>query len=654
VLTENLSSPFILVVEDDEDHAELIRLSFEEHQHQYRLRVVECMRDAALALSEAVPHLVLADYRLPDGGGNELVALVAGRCPVIVMTSHGNEQVAAATLKAGATDYLVKSPETFSSLPQVVMQALQEWEVARERRKTYEAIARGKQEWEQTFDAVPDLICIIDMHHSISRANRALAARLGMKKEELHGRKCYELFHGRFCPPEDCLHFKMVRDGRQHTEESSDYIGEGSFDITVAPLFDADGRITACVHVARDITERKKSEQERLALEHNLQQTQKLESLGVLAGGIAHDFNNILMIILGRCMLAKDRPGLDEDSQSHFQQIEVAAHRAAELCRQMLTYAGRSPLVQTQLDISLLVDDMVKMLTSAMKKNVTFQVQHGRDLPVIDGDKAQIQQVMMNLIINAAESMYASQGTVRVAVIEAVLLAGHSETDFLGNVIPAGAYVCLEVADSGCGMDEETQKRVFEPFYTTKLAGRGLGMSAVLGIMKSHSGALQLSSEPGVGTTFRLFFPVAACGKAAALSGGESQRPPKHGGVVLLVDDESELREIGAQLLTALGFTAITAANGREALEKYRTDASCAVTAFLDLIMPEMGGVETYHALRAIAPTLPIAICSGYDSDEISSTIADDPRAEFLQKPFGHQELSGVLSRFLDAIDVAP
>ena len=649
MLIDNFEAPLILVVEDDDDHAGLIQRSFKEDHNEYRIEIVGTLLDARQVIERLVPDLVLTDFRLPDGDGNELVTMVNGACPVILMTSQGNEQMAVTIIKAGAQDYIVKSPDAFSAMPRIVKMALREWNLIQERIKTHQDVIRAKREWELTFDAVPDLISIIDTNHTISRVNRAMADRCGLEPEELTGRKCYEVFHGMSSLPGFCPCARMIQDGNLHTEEVEEKKTACFFEITVSPLYDNDGSITACVHIARDITERKKNEKDRLSLEQQYQQTQKLESLGVLAGGVAHDFNNILTIILGHCFLAKENIDSGLTNRCHLQEIEDAANRASALCRQMLTYAGKSPLIQTQINLWLLVDETIKMLKSAIKKNVSFELDLKCTEPVITGDKSQIQQIVMNLVINAAEAIDNDNGTVSVDLRKIDVQAGQTDKDFLGNNIPAGKYACLEVSDTGCGMDEKTKKRLFEPFFTTKFTGRGLGMSTILGIIKSHAGALQLSSTPGAGTTFSIYLPLTDKPDYAETTQTTGEVFfAKPGGTILLVDDEPELRAIGATMITALGFFVITASNGREALEIYREKESIIDLIFTDLIMPEMGGVETYKELRKLAPSIPIIFCSGYDRDEISALINNDERAGFVQKPYRPDHLSNVLTKYMD------
>lgn len=634
MLTDNPGVPLILVVEDDDSHAELIKRSFDNVPEAYRLKFAGCLRDAHKLIDQQLPNLIVTDYRLPDGDGNELMHRVNGDYPVVLMTSQGSEQVAVDAMKSGAQDYIVKSPVTIGHLPETAKYALKTWSLIQSRKQADEAVRRAKREWEQTFDAVPDLIAIVDTSYTVIRANRAMAERCGFKPEELIGRKCHELMHCSNAPAIFCPHARMLQDGRRHGVEAEIKEMGGFFDISVSPLYDADGCLCASVHVIRDITERKQAEETRLELERQFQQTQKLESIGVLAGGIAHDFNNILTIILGHCYIVKEDSGAGMTNNPHIRQIESAASRAADLCRQMLVYAGRSQLVQSHVNLPLLIDEMSKMLTSAIKKNVSIELDLSRDIPEITGDNSQIQQVVMNLIINAAEAIGDANGCVRVTLKHAAVPPEGTDTDFFGATIPAGRYACLEVNDTGCGMDEEIQQRIFEPFYTTKFAGRGLGMSAILGIIKSHNAALKLSSTPGVGTSFKIYFPLPDTPLLLETLPQDRVNRGQGSGTVLLVDDEEALRTIGIALLSAMGFSVVVAANGREALEIFTRGENIFNLVLLDLIMPVMDGIETYHELRKLSPYVPVVICSGYGDDDLRDVIELDMHAEFIQKPY--------------------
>ena len=414
-------------------------------------------------------------------------------------------------------------------------------------------------------------------------------------------------------------------------------------------LEDGNGTVVGTLSTARDITDQKQSAEKGLEMERKYQQTQKLASLGVLAGGIAHDFNNILNIIMGYCYIIIGDIDSGLDQKTVVKKIEAAARRASDLCRQMLTYAGKSISVHSRINLQLMVDDMLKMLQSAFKKNIGIECDFERDVPQIYGDNAQIQQVIINLIINASEAIGDRNGVIKIALNKTTVQDGQVETDFFGTIIQPGIYARLQVADNGCGMDAETQKHVFEPFYTTKFTGRGLGMSAVLGIIKSHKGSLKLTSTPRIGTTFEVYFPLTAVpvvtynATPAGFSTGKNES-----GTVLLVDDEEGIRIIGSALLKAMGYSVVTATNGREALEICREQGSKIDLVLLDLLMPEMGGIETYRLLREITPVLPVVICSGCDIGDIQEEIDGDQYAALIQKPYNPVQLRDTLKKLLD------
>jgi PAS domain S-box-containing protein len=940
MLTDNPAAPLILAVEDDSNHAELIQRSFEDAPEEYRMEVAGTLLTAKEAMELRPPSLVLTDYRLPDGDGSELVVMASRSWPVIMMTSHGSEKIAVEAMKIGALDYIVKSPETLENLPRTCKYALQAWALIEARRQADETVLRAKKDWERTFDAVPELIFIIDINHVITRVNKAMADRCGVTPKELIGLKCYDVVHGLENPPVRCPVTAMIQDGLAYNKEIEEKKLNGVFDVTMSPLADEEGRIFAFVHVMRDITEhrkteelvkqrlmlrdmsptsnmeelmqaavdacehltdssigffhlvdedqqsltlqawstntlatmctvegcgrhypiseagvwvecfhsrepvvhndyaqlpnrkgmppghapvlreltvpvimndkvvsilgvgnkaspytdhdvyivrqfvtfasevlgrkkatidlkeseekhrklsnelrvilntssvgicflknrkviwanpafdaifgyeagitqgvdtaifyaemtsyeyvgekgystlesgatyshetlmkrkdgsliwcnivgqavtpgnmddgsiwvvmdtteRKYAEEERQKLELQFQQAQKLESLGVLSGGIAHDFNNILTIILGHCYILKDCIDSDSERDSHVRMIESAANRAADLCRQMLAYAGKSPLLQTEFSMWMLVDEIVKMLSSAIKKNVTISSNMMSDMPMIVGDSSQIQQVVMNLIINAGEAIGDNPGTISVGLKKISIVPAREEIDYFGTRILPGNYACLEVSDTGCGMSDETKLRVFEPFYTTKFTGRGLGMSAILGIVKAHNGTLQMTSTSGAGTTFKVYLPlVFTQSQIEPASPVDVAELPVSQVTVLLVDDESSLLMMESTLLKSIGFTTVTAANGREAVELYKLRGNEFDLVMLDLIMPEMGGIEAYHELRKINKTVPIIICSGYGAEAATDITSTDDKASFLHKPYNPVELCKLL-----------
>jgi PAS domain S-box-containing protein len=515
------------------------------------------------------------------------------------------------------------------------------WEVTQQLRN-------GKQFLQTLLDALPDHVFYKNSQGVYLGCNQTFAERFfGRPKETIIGHNDRDLISDpvlaeRFI----CTDRDTLSNDASLTYEMPYTLPDGNQVVleTIKTTFhDADGHIAGLIGVSRDITERKQAEAERLRLEQQFHHAQKLESLGVLAGGIAHDFNNILTVILGHCYMAKEGFLSEKDYNASFQAIESAGNRAADLCRQMLTYAGKSPLVQTHVNLSLLVNDVVKMLQAASRKTVTFELHLEPVVPEIKGDTGQIQQIIMNLVINGVEAIGDNIGTVRVSLARTVIQENEVETDSFGTVVRAGGYVCLEVSDTGSGMDAETQKKIFEPFFTTKFTGRGLGMSAIQGIVKAHDAILHLTSTPGIGTIFKICFPVPKVSAYAEIDAATSTEYEMSGCTILLAEDEGPIRETGTILLESMGHTVMAARHGREALEIYRKRGDDIDVILLDLIMPLMGGIDAYHELRAISPVLPIVFCSGYSVDSVMHVIKNDQHADFIHKPYNPSELRDMI-----------
>ena len=398
----------------------------------------------------------------------------------------------------------------------------------------------------------------------------------------------------------------------------------------------------------RDITARTRAEAERLKLEQQFQQTQKLESLGVLAGGIAHDFNNILMAMMGHAELALMEISPMSAARNDITEIITASRRAAELCRQMLAYSGKASLSRERVDLGELIEEMAHLLKTSISKKALMKLNLARGLPPILADPSQLRQVVMNLIINASEAIGDATGVIGVSVGAARCDGAYLNQTELRDDLAPGLYVSLEVTDTGCGMDAETQARIFDPFFTTKFAGRGLGMAAVLGIVRAHKGALKVYSEPCRGTTVKFLFPaMEAGGEEHAPDEAKSAGDWRGSGTVLLADDEETLRALGAQMMEMMGFTVLTAANGVEAVDIYRERGKEIGIVLLDLTMPRMDGMQALDELRRINPSVRVVLASGYSCEELAARFADRGLAGVLQKPYTLGKLRELLAGLL-------
>jgi len=386
--------------------------------------------------------------------------------------------------------------------------------------------------------------------------------------------------------------------------------------------------------VARDLTERKQFEAERLHLEQQLLHAQKLESLGVLAGGIAHDFNNILMAILGNADLALMRINKESPAVDNLHKIEEAAARAADLAKQMLAYSGKGKFVVEHINLNRLLEDMLHMLEVSISKKAVLRLNLNPALPTVEADATQMRQIVMNLVINASEAIGDKSGVIAITTGCMDCDKGYLKDVWLDENITAGLYVYLEIADTGCGMSKSTVARIFDPFFTTKFTGRGLGMAAVMGIVRSHKGAIKVYSELNKGTSFKILLP--ASGKPVELfnpDGSNAADDWKGGGMVLLVDDEETVRGIGREMLQELGFKVITANDGREAVEAFKATPGIAFV-ILDLTMPHVDGEQCFRELRQLNPGVKVIMSSGFSEHEVNQKFSGKGLAGFIQKPY--------------------
>ncbi len=383
---------------------------------------------------------------------------------------------------------------------------------------------------------------------------------------------------------------------------------------------------------------------------------QKLESIGVLAGGIAHDFNNLLHVVLGNADIALSNLPKTSPAREPIEEVVRATLRAADLTRQLLAYSGKGAFVVRHLDLSTEVREMATLLRTGISKQATLAWELSSTLPAVSADPTQIRQIVMNLITNASDALGETGGTItlRTGVTRLEDLADqHFGVPLEGEAAldpGKGPYVYLEIGDTGSGMTPDTLSRIFDPFFSTKFTGRGLGLAAVMGIVRSHHGMIRVRTGPGEGTAFRVLFPSVA-GTARKPSRPTAERSDWQGsGTILVVDDEEGVREVAERILQEIGFQTITAGDGRRALEIMQEVGDSVAAVLLDLSMPRMGGAETFRRLRALRPELPVLMMSGYTEQAVAPQFntSGPGITGFLQKPFLAEDLIAVLRRFAE------
>ncbi|KAF0171545.1 MAG: signal transduction histidine kinase NtrB [Limisphaerales bacterium] len=395
--------------------------------------------------------------------------------------------------------------------------------------------------------------------------------------------------------------------------------------------------------------ERQRAEQERAGIERKMVESQKLESLGVLAGGIAHDFNNLLTSILGNASLL--RFDLPKDSPLHpsLAQIEQTSLRAADLCRQMLAYSGRGRFQLQRVDMAKLVEDTTHLIEVSISKKVVLRFNFAPGVPAVEADPTQLRQIVMNLVINASEAIGDRSGIIAITTGEMQVDKPYLATTYLAPDLPAGRYAFLEISDNGCGMTPEVKARIFDPFFTTKFAGRGLGLAAVLGIVRGHGGALKVYSEPGKGTSFKLLLPAATGAVTSEPSVAASPENWRGLGRVLVVDDEATVRVIATRLLEALGFTVTVAEDGRAGVETFQRQPDAFHLVLMDLTMPHYDGVQAYGLMRRIRADVRVILMSGFNEQDAIANFTGKGLAGFLSKPFDMAALTEKVRAALNA-----
>ncbi|NCO51818.1 MAG: PAS domain S-box protein [Deltaproteobacteria bacterium] len=512
-----------------------------------------------------------------------------------------------------------------------------------------EDLRLSEEKFSRAFQLNPDAIAINRMADGVYiEVNQGFTAILGYSEAEIIGRRSDSRDLRIWCRDKDRQRMlQLLREqgeinGFQANFRRKD--GQPLIGLMAARLIEIN-KDPCILSISRDITEQVQQHEQQRKLEAQLLQTQKLESLGVLAGGIAHDFNNLLAAIIGNAELAKRRLNPGSGALINIERIEKSTERAADLARQMLAYSGKGKFVVERIDLNELLEEMLHMLEVSISKNAVLRLNLHRPLPSIMADATQIRQIVMNLVINASEAISARSGFISITTTSMFCDNRYLRTIWLAENLPAGHYTCLEIADTGCGMSKETLGKLFDPFFTTKFTGRGLGMSAVLGIVRGHQGAIRVYSEPGQGSTFKILFPTSE--QPAALTEIETELSYQGSGKILLVDDEESVRDVGAEMLGELGFEVITATDGRDALNKLseHADIRCVL---LDLTMPHMDGEKCFRELRQRYPQLGVIMSSGYNEQEVTQKFIGKGLAGFIQKPYRLATLKKLLSNLLN------
>ena len=414
-------------------------------------------------------------------------------------------------------------------------------------------------------------------------------------------------------------------------ETSCDFMNQESIAIPTNSVFmslpEQQGKAARMAVIAHDL-------RPEMALQKQVEHVDRLESLGVLAGGIAHDFNNILTAIIGNAGIAKRKLDAYSPGQEYLERIETSSLQAANLCKQMLAYSGKGNFVIQAVNLSRLITEMHSLLEVSIDKNVVLKMALGESLPAVDADITQLQQIIMNLVINASEAIDKHSGMITVATGIMRVDDRYLQRSIHKPGVATGRFVYLEVSDSGCGMNAETRKKIFDPFFTTKFTGRGLGMSAVLGIVHAHKGLLNLYSEPNKGTTFKIALPISTSNEVFSKEAQTGTSSHQVEGLILIVDDEETIRELASMVLEEMGYEVLTAVDGKHGIEVFKQHQHHITGVLLDMTMPHMNGEDCFSELRNINPNIKVVLSSGYSAEDATARFKGKGLAGFIQKPY--------------------
>jgi PAS domain S-box-containing protein len=594
----------------------------------------------------------------------------------------------------------------FSDTVEDLKVALEELRVAEEELRqqneelslTHLELDAERQRYQELFDFAPGAYLVTDLSGIVRQANRSASKLLGVPPKFLGGKALAAYIATDDRPRFRTLLTEVSEQGGLHAAAFRLQPREGSLveaELTYSVSHSREGPgairwlvsdVTEREQMARhiralnlelesrvaartaDLTEAQRLSQELVEKEQKARRAaafseaqsrhvQKLESIGVLAGGIAHDFNNLLHVVLGNADIALSSLGPDSPARGPVEEVIRATLRAADLTRQLLAYSGKGAFVIRQLDLSTEVREMATLLRTSISKQATLDWELSSSLPAVSADPTQIRQIVMNLITNASDSLGERGGiiTLRTGIAQPDELEDPRFGVPLESESPLergpGPFVYLEIGDTGSGMNPDTLSRIFDPFFSTKFTGRGLGLAAVMGIVRSHHGLIRVRTAPGEGTAFQVLLPAA--GGAAIKSGKPTpQRSDWQGsGTILVVEDEEGVREVAERILQEIGFQTIGAEDGRRALEIMREVGDTVTAVLLDLSMPRMGGAETFRRLRALRPELPILMMSGYTEQAVAPQFSGSGPGitGFLQKPFLAEDLIAVLRRFAES-----
>ncbi len=623
----------VLIVEDSEADALLLVRELRRGGYDVTFERV----DTAEALIDALAHrqwdLVVSDYTMPHLCGTDALKLAREKnldLPFIFASGTIGEDMAVAAMKQGANDYVFKG--NLKRLVPAIEREMKEAELRRERRRTEKTLWESEERYRTLAEAAHDMIVILDRDGCHQYINNYGARSFGRKPEEIIGRPLEDLFPAHIAERQRMSIRKILDTGEDMNEEMRIPLPgrDRWIDAHLVPVKDAAGNINTILGIVRDITERK-------TLEDQLRHSQKMEGIGQLAGGIAHDFNNILNVILGYGSLIEANMKEDDPGRIHLKEILLAGEKAARLTQSLLAFSRKQIIDPAPHDLNEIIKGVENIFQRTIGEDIELISMLSIEKPTVLVDRGQMEQALLNLAINARDAMpHGGQLIMETKIfhLDKEYARGHGYGD-------PGMYVLLSVSDSGVGMDEDTRKKAFEPFFTTKEPGKGtgLGLSMVYGIVKQHNGYINIYSEPGRGTTFKIYLPLTK-GEVQETTGPNPTAYPAGGTETILVaEDDHAVRELTRSVLEKFGYTVIQAADGEDAIRRFMENKEDIRLLLLDVIMPKKNGKEVYKNIKNINPDIKAIFLSGYSANLIQKKGVLDKELDFIMKPVSPKDL---------------
>ncbi|MBL6994533.1 response regulator [Desulfobacula sp.] len=642
----------ILYIDDYELDRELVKDALEKEHMGFKVTEASNRQEFEALLKTSEFDAVLSDFNIAGFEGLQVLEAVRAhnpKIPVIIVTGTGSEEIAVKAMQQGASDYVIKRPKHILKLPQTILAAIEKKTLREQRKLAKEMLQYSEKQYRSLFNSIRDAILVVDTNRQIIDCNPAFIDLFGYSKKKILGKQTIIIYENKeeFRRMGSAIKDHMGDPGflypvRYQKENGSVFLGETN----VFYMRDDEDTIVGFIGLIRDITERKRVEKEHEKLQEKLQQAQKMESVGRLAGGVAHDYNNALTTIMGYTELALMDADPKGPLHDDLNQILKAGRRATDITRQLLAFARKQTIAPVVLDLNETVESMLKMLRRLIGEDIDLVWMPGKDLGNVKMDPSQIDQILANLCVNARDAI---EGVGKITIeMKKIFFDEDYCADHTGFI--PGEFVLLAVSDNGCGMDKEILNNIFEPFFTTKPVdkGTGLGLSTVFGIVKQNNGFINVYSEPGKGTSIKIYLPQHEDETVEILKENTAKIPQGQGETILMVEDDLSILKLAEKMLKGLNYTVLIAGTPKGGIRLAKDHTGEIHLLVTDVIMPEMNGLELSKQLKLLYPDLKCIFMSGYTANAIAHHGVLDEGVHFVQKPFAKKDLASIVRKVLE------